>query len=78
MYQTKRLEFNLNDEQEMKDFHTFIDILLRKRDKQICIWANEQTVSVEYDYIDLRMAEGSLIWLRSDEEIVQIDDEDYL
>lgn len=78
MYQLKRLEFNLNDEQEMKDFHTFIDILLRKRDKQMCIWTDERVVSVEYDYIDPRMAEGTLIWLRSDEHIIQTDDEDYL
>lgn len=76
MYQAKRLEFSLKDEQEMKDFHTFIDILLRQ-EQQMCIWRDEETICVEYDYLDRGMAEGSLVWLGLNEAIVQSNDKDY-
>ena len=76
MYQAKRLEFSLKDEQEMKDFHTFIDILLRQ-EQQMCIWRDEETICVEYDYLNRGMAEGSLVWVGLNEAIVQSNDENY-
>lgn len=76
MYQVKRLEFSLKDEQEMKDFHAFVDILLRQ-EQQICIWRDEDIVCVEYDYLDRGMAEGSLVWVGLNEAVVQSDDENY-
>lgn len=76
MYQVKRLEFSLKNEQEMKDFHSFIDILLRQN-QQMCVWRDDETVCVEYDYLERVMAEGSLVWLGPNEEIVECGDENY-
>lgn len=76
MYQVKRLEFSLKDKQEMKDFHAFVDILLRQ-EQQMCIWKDEEVICVEYDYLDRGMAEASLVWLGPHESIVKSGDEDY-